>query len=277
MKIPVINQQQTTLQSPPLKPQKRKFPSLANIFSSQVREDDLLERKPKRTRKITMVPQYRNIERYPFNIDKKTVHFYPLPRVREAFSRLEKKVGRCFWEQLGTNTPKAKEANDFLRKELFDGSNPLNLSDVNTMYLPEQWVRENKKIKIHENRLYRRDLAASKGNYIAVVKDGEFFMATKKREGQKHGRIHHSSLVRGKDVDFAGMVKVKSETEFVITNESGHYQAPAESVDVALDCLKSEGLDFEVFEDFTHDQPLGPIRSVRVRTPSPTEEMFQNS
>ena len=60
---------------------------------------------------------------------------------------------------------------------------------------------------------------------------------------QRYGRVHHSSLVAGGPVLAAGELLLEAGHLLSISNESGHYHPPPESIDVALVILNLMGID----------------------------------
>lgn len=59
----------------------------------------------------------------------------------------------------------------------------------------------------------------------------------------KYGEIHHSSLLAGGPVIAAGEVVISRGQLQSISNASGHYKPPPQSIDVALRVLSELGVD----------------------------------
>ena len=66
----------------------------------------------------------------------------------------------------------------------------------------------------------------------------------------KYGSIHHSTLVGGQAVATAGELFVQDGVLLSISNASGHYRPPAQSLDRILTHLKSKGVDLSKVQVF---------------------------
>jgi hypothetical protein len=85
-----------------------------------------------------------------------------------------------------------------------------------------------------------RGLSNSKGRAMLVMdKDGNLFAANE----QELAQFHHSSLVGGDPVAFAGEVIVENGHLNYIKNMSGHYTPPTEFFSQILDRFESSGVD----------------------------------
>ena len=83
---------------------------------------------------------------------------------------------------------------------------------------------------------------------------------------KKGGRIHHSSLVKGKPVKAAGMLFIQNEANgtqrITLNNESGHYKPTPQSLDKIIQWFDNHDLKFKILSDGIEDTYFGKVRTV---------------
>ena len=86
------------------------------------------------------------------------------------------------------------------------------------------------------------DKAKRLGYAIFVLDQTQTLYLTFKAQ---QGRIHHSSLLAGRDVICAGEMQIFQGQLKYINNRSGHYQPPPKSLKLVLRFLKEQGVKLE--------------------------------
>ena len=67
---------------------------------------------------------------------------------------------------------------------------------------------------------------------------------------QRYGFIHHSSLLAGAPILAGGELVLEAGQLLTVSNASGHYQPPPQSIDVALKLFKAMGVDLSQTKRF---------------------------
>lgn len=195
--------------------------------------------------------EYSEIESRDFDINGRKVNLYPTPKVKEAFKQHK--------------VHESEKEFDARLTYLFKRSK-LRLSQDSTLYLPKDFVKKNKKIEVSNDQMQRAGNDLKPASYMFVLnKKNDLLMASKKTR-DKHGRIHHTSLTRGKPVKAAGLMKVikhqDNTTSITITNESGHYKPTPISINKVLNWLEDHGFQFAVEYDKTVVKHNSSVRTV---------------
>lgn len=105
-------------------------------------------------------------------------------------------------------------------------------------------------LKDHDGNLIDTTNASEGGRAIMVVDtNGDYYFSND--YGFK--RFHHSSLVGGEDVLFAGEIEVRGGVITRISNKSGHYHTPEDRLVELKQDLKNRGIDYTDFIGFVSD------------------------
>jgi hypothetical protein len=204
---------------------------------------------------------YSKTEAVPLIVNKNAIRLYPTKKVMESLDKV--KIDKLDLNLELTN--------------LFN-TGYLKIAEDTTVYYPKEFA-ELKKIGVANNRLCRFNQELEPKTYIFVLSNQNELFATTKQVKAPHGRVHHSSLVRGEPVNAGGMMRITKNADhtrrILITNESGHYKPSPESVDRVVNWLNEHGLQFQVESDATKDSPLGKVRSIVLKTNSTFANVMQ--
>ncbi len=198
---------------------------------------------------------YNKFETLPINFKKKLIHVYPTEKVWKAAHSY---MNRPIPEQIENLKSQFKNKN-------------LNVHEDTTVYYPKEFKNQIEvSVENKENKLYRNNKELSDKLYIFVLsRKDRLFVVEKKLKG-KHGRVHHSSVVRGKPVRTAGMIKIEKcddgSRTILITNASGHYKPTPESLDKIVKWLEDKQLMFNISEDKVEEKKIGKVRSITLLT-----------
>ncbi len=205
-----------------------------------------------------LTPPYSNIEAMNFSLwddtTTKIVNLYPTDHIKKQFDdRPSDESEKIFNEKI----------NNLFKTSM------LRISQDTTIYLTKG-DRANKILTINDNNLFRNSekLLPQKYMFVLNIKN-ELLVETKffRRDG---GRIHHSSLAKGKPVRTAGVLIVTENEDdtktITIKNESGHYKPSNKSLDRIVTWFKENGLLFEIKNDGIQLNEWGTARVIEIKT-----------
>ena len=120
---------------------------------------------------------------------------------------------------------------------------PCTAGDEQCIYYPCNQERLEYALRVHDGILTDKSgspLSQGEEQVAMFVVDsvGQVLMAANPQDS----RLHHSSLVHGRPVAAAGLMTIRDGRILSISNESGHYQPPASSLQTVVRCLGSLGV-----------------------------------
>lgn len=83
------------------------------------------------------------------------------------------------------------------------------------------------------------NLSGGDRGIFVMDSQGNIYLSTE----QEVGTFHHSSFLGGQPVSAAGELVVEDGRILIVTNQSGHYRPPPESLQLFLDQLAAQGMD----------------------------------
>ncbi len=199
---------------------------------------------------------YNKIETLPIKVNKNLIHVYPTNKVwKVAQSYMNKSIE----EQIEN-------------LQYYFERNQLSIEEDAIIYYPEECINHlEASVENEDNKLCRNSRELADKVYMFILsKEDKLFVVTKEVNGEYGGRVHHSSVVQGKPVRTAGMIKIKKHAngsrEIVFTNVSGHYKPTPESLDKIVKWLQDKKLMFKISEDKVEEKDIGKIRSITLLT-----------
>ena len=206
-----------------------------NRAKTQEKSKEPPQAKENTTTLLKLKSPYKHIELQEIHINKRAYHLYPTPNVQKIFKRFEQEQKPS--ETLDTYLKRTGSLED------------ISVENDTTSYIPKEWLRKHKKVTLSGHHLMRNKERLSKGSpFIFVINKKNELFATRKQDSAKNGRVHHSSLSRGKKVKLAGTLYVKN-SGFVVTNQSGHYQPKHSDLDKFISWLKKQGATIKIRRD----------------------------
>lgn len=197
---------------------------------------------------------YNEIESRDFDLKGQKVKLYPTESVKKIFSDEINKTQEQFNEKIIDLFAKSK----------------LTIPQDTILY-PNKKFLNNKKIVIKKNNIHNKNKELKSKIYMFVLTNKDHLLASTKQSCTENGRIHHSSLSRGKPVRAAGMMKIEENGDgtktIILTNDSGHYKPSRQSIDRVINWLKDHSLRFDITVDESKLTDYGRLmRTVVLKT-----------
>lgn len=132
----------------------------------------------------------------------------------------------------------------------------IDLESINTIYFNDDEI-ENVKSSLTNGVLFRHGHQIRPGVFMFVLTLKNDLLVTTKRK-DKLGRIHHSSLARGRPVRCAGVIKVDSHGRIIrVEGKSGHYRPGKEQLAQFIEYLAANGVSLTTLSVVEHGAKTG--------------------
>lgn len=216
-------------------------------------------------RLLSLSPTYRLIESHTVKLlsgeNYVEARLYPSEKVISIFKDFDK-ASRDL-----TNLDKKSPFSEFIKKHPLHKE--LTIEEDTTLYVKEKQIDQQIVTSIQSNSLVRSGGFKWKYNtdYMFVIdQDGRLLIQEKKTKAQ-HGRLHHSSLSRGRAVRAAGMMSLADDKTIVFTNLSGHYKPKPESLAEVIAWFNRENASINNIDDKieTHPKTTLPYRKLTIK------------